>query len=192
MLAIVPGKPRVLQRRKQGTFCGARKKKWNETSRRQYTPREKELAIRLRFGSLTQKSGFCRTLSQISKLLGWPKQSIYTITHAHQLSESDVLNPEHTLNKRSNRPTLLDKIPGEVLRELVSKRLLTEWMFIPLSGRCELIRRRWNIEMNRDGLRNIYLSQGISFTKPKTVTATSLKKHAYWEKQRFIFACRHM
>ena len=39
-------------------------------------------------------------------------------------------------------------------------------------------------------LRDIYLSQGISFTQPSPVRVAALRKHQYLERQRFIFACR--
>ena len=63
MLEATPGKPRVVRRRNLGALAGTYKKKWHETSKRAYTPQEKELAIRLRYGSLTETNVYHRSVA---------------------------------------------------------------------------------------------------------------------------------
>ena len=80
------------------------------------------------------------------------------------------------------KSNVLTRMPREVLREITSKQLLHKWMHYSLQERCAMIEDTWNISLNKSDLRDIYLSQGISFTQPQPVRVAALRQYDYLEK----------
>lgn len=127
--------------------------------RRRLSTREKLNILFALYGELNDFRHLVEKPTNVARILGYPVQTVFSL---YKNFKRDF-NLKRLISK-VERPDMLRKpiVSENVEKYLIENDTLQKWSHLNLVKRCEIIRKRWNYNVNRETLRLFYKMNNIT------------------------------